>query len=267
MITPQSNSKLEIVIPSKGRADWDKQTTLRQLLSAVRTVTLVVPREEVSAYKSLLIDCGSMVRVVMCHWRQKSIGTTRRWITQSLFRDQKVVMFDDDLQFLVRPDMSSSRLEVASPLDLRKMLHRMEALLDDVPMVGISTRQQNIAYNSFLADVSNAFSTGAYALNLGTLRDTVKFGRLPLLENVDFTLRLFKAGYSNTVMFDYAWSHAINGNSKTGCNTYRTARMHAAAAQALQRAHPDYVRLIKAGVRNIEVKVEWVKSVEDGKNG
>jgi len=269
---PPSN-KLEIVIPSKGRADWNKQITLQQFTSAGKHVTLVIPEDEAREYRDLLIDRGrqrgGLVRIAKCP--QEGIGETRRWITRRLFKDKKVAMFDDDLYFFKRPDMLSPKLVSCGPMDVRAMLLNMSILLDDYPMVGISARQGN--NNETRPVVYNTRSMNAYGFDLRLLdHEGVKFGRMPLMEDFDITLQLLRKGFSNAVLYNFCWNQR-GSNAEGGCSTYRTAKMQAEAAYRLQEFHPDYVKIVtkeakstwKGMRKRVDVRISWQKAAQEGK--
>lgn len=270
---PPSN-KLEIVIPSKGRADWKKQVTLKQFMAAGKHVTLVVPAIEAPEYRDLLIDRGrqrgGLVRIAKCPCN--GIGETRRWITRKLFTTEKVAMFDDDLYFSKRPDMASPKLAVSGPMDVRAMLLNMSILLDTHVMVGISARQGN--NNTDKPVVFNTRAMNAYAFDLRKLREAgIKFGRMPLMEDFDITLQLLRAGYSNAVLYNFVWNQS-GSNASGGCSEYRTARMQAQAAKRLKELHSDFVKLVvKKNVKHAwkgmktrtDVRISWAKAAKEGR--
>lgn len=270
---------MKIVIPSRGRANWNKQITVKQLIAARRKATLVVPRKEASEYEDVISeyentiydDQQDLISVARCP--VNGIGLTRQWIARELYPDQKVAMFDDDLYFQHRPDMKSPRLHRATRWDIRNMLRKIEDLFSaTTPMVGISARQGNNNYA--LATRYNTRAMNAYAFDLRILRKLkIEFGRMPLMEDFDITLRLLRAGYDNAVLYDYCWNQPAS-NAEGGCSLYRTARMQAEAAHKLRSYHPNFVKVITKETRlawegmrtRTDVRIAWQKASQEGKS-
>ena len=85
--------------------------------------------------------CGQ--RRHLCHAKRDlgceadGISATRAWIFEH-WRDEKVLMLDDDMYFYKRPKMQETKLKRTKPKHLRAMIRQIRGLLRQYPMVGIS---------------------------------------------------------------------------------------------------------------------------------
>src|SRR6185295_7762638 len=247
---------LHIVIPTKGRAAWSKQTTLSALIGTGKHVTLVVSPDEAPAYRALLCDRGrgspgGLVKIRKCP--VEGIGAVRYWITRRMFRNERILMLDDDLRFYYRPDMRAPYLLPTGPRELRQMLLYIDIqLTQQCPMVGISAR----AGNHEISDAVryNTRTNCAYGLDLSMLRQAnIRYRKMTAYEDIDLTLRLLQAGHPNAVLYNYCWS-TVRRSPKIPLVIRR-------AAQMLRNNHPDLVTLIKNRPR-----IAWSK-IHENKSG
>jgi TET-associated glycosyltransferase-like protein len=254
MLNPKPS--LHIVIPTKGRADWRKQTTLSALLAAGKRVTLVVNYDEAKPYRALLCDRGrgspgGLVKIAKCPITAiNNIGSVRYWITRKLFRNERILMLDDDLSFYYRPDMHAPYLLPAGPMDIRKMLLYMDIqLTPECPMVGLSSRVGNHEISTPVK--YNTRTNCATALDLSVLREAnLRYRKLADYEDIDFTLRLLQSGRTNAVLYNYCWATTRRKNKLT-------MAMRVAAKELLE-LHPDLVTLQKGSPR-----IAWSKIHEN----
>lgn len=239
---------LHIVIPTKGRASWDQQTTLRQVLSSGLRATLVVSGPEAPSYRDLLVDRGrgspgGLVRIAKCP--VEGSGSVRRWITRNLFRTERVLMLDDDLRFWRRvPNLEKVEVSFAKAMDMRRMLFEINEALDFVPMVGVATKANA---NLAIATRYNTRVGNAYALDLAKLREAqIKFSHTPALEDIDLCLKILQTGLSNAVINSFCWSEAKRP---------KRIRVKQQAMRWLQELYPDLVT-----ITNGVLRIAWGKA-------
>jgi hypothetical protein len=255
---------VDIVIPSRGRADPSKQVTLRLLNEADIEPYLVVPTKEVKAYEALR---DLRFSVIGCD--EKGIGATRAWILRQ-WKGDKVMMLDDDMYFYRRKHMESPKLKRAKPKHLRKMFARVEELLEDYPMVGLSARQGNNNVDHEFVTCTRAMN--AYAFDVDVILKNVALGRVPVMEDFDITLQLLRAGYANAVLYKYCWNQ-VGSNASGGCSEYRTAEVQSKAAHKLKKLHPEFVTIVEKKAKTTwtgmqtrtDVRIAWQKAFRSSK--
>lgn len=227
-------------------------------------VTYVVPEEQAVKYEYGMGLAGVRARVVGSP--AAGIAAVRLWCGQHA-EDDKFVMVDDDVKFMVRAGADDWHLVQQKPADVAEMWSAVSTLLDEYGHVGVSPREGN-----------NRFGVGPAPLiaeNTRTLRvlayRTADFlrmihGRVAVMEDFDVNLQLLEAGIPNAST--YYWSQdQLMTNAPGGCSTYRTHDVHEASARELQRLHPDFVRLRQKenkgggafGTRT-EVTIAWKKA-------
>ena len=274
-----------IAIPSRGRSDWKKQVTLRNFMTmkSKRHVVLCVPnsKEEGRKYRNnvlSVIEERMNLSVAYVPETHDGIGHTREWILTELatqYKEQYVLMFDDDLDFCYRPDMKDPALETIKDLALfEHMLISLERwLIEGFVHVGIAARQGS---NHFLGPEpyrDAARMMNAYAYDTHALKElNIELGRLPVMEDFDLTLQLLRKGYPNRVAYQYVWNQRGSG-AEGGCSSYRTSELQTKSAQLLQQYHPEYVTLVTKTAGSVwkgmeereDVIVQWARAYEDGK--
>lgn len=254
-----------IFIPSRGRAGAVRT------LNAVDALTpqyrerthIVVMRGELSAYR----DAYPGASILEAAPGVDTIGKKRDWIIEAAHRRgfTHVVMMDDDLVF------SKRRLDVPTLFsangagDHRAMFTALFRALKNYTHVGIcakfgaNTQPPGVLHNTRMMRVL------AYDVRL--LRELkFKFSRCDLMCDFDATLTLLRAGYANAVLSDYAQDHG-SSNAKGGCSLYRTDARQAAAAHALHKMHPEFVKLVAkttkvswGGGTRTDVQIAWKKA-------
>lgn len=156
---------------------------------------------------------GCLARVARAHGT--TIGRVRHWITRKLYKQQRVLMVDDDLWFYV----NGAR---AGPMDMRRLVSAAGQALARAPIVLMQ---------------GNA---GFVALDLAALHGRVRYGRVPILEHVDFILRAAKRDVP-IVYMPAEWRCAqVGGGRNGGCADYRTQKLELAVARQIARRYPQY---------------------------
>lgn len=214
-------------------------------------VFLVVPHGQGIQYKQVLADMSSVshVRVIETPEDVVGIGPTRWWIglhAQETGAD-KLVMMDDDIDFLVRASPQDWRLVAQDSVATNEMFDAIERRLDDVAMVGISDRAGNNRCGIGGPDDDCMVNYNTRIMRMFGLRTAdwleMEHGRVTVMEDIDLTLQLLRAGWGNV---NLSWW--VNGqkmaNSPGGCSTYRTHQVQDESARRLQDLHGgDIVRL------------------------
>ena len=261
---------MRIVIPTRGRVG--RQTTLKYLPPDVRsTVTIVCPSDEVARHKRDWPDV-TVVAQPDDSWR---LGPKRQWIAEDLHRAgvERVCMMDDDLTFQVRSnpdDPKSLRAVTRTPngLDLfRRYLRELaEMLSPDVPHASFGQKQHNDKKPGGWHGPGRCMQTLGF--HLPTFHAVgVRMDRLPTRDDLDATLTLLRAGYTNMICNDFVLSPAGFGQPG-GCSLYRDLEFSDNEAQALADLHPGYVRIAmrsyKKSMPRKEVTMLVQKALRDG---
>jgi len=255
-----------IAIPTIGRSG--RQVTIGSLDKYWLDRTwLVCPANEVAQFKR---SVTSKVNIMGLDRKRNGIHKTRQAILDGLSKfDNDILMLDDDMDFCARPDMSSTKLITCKEEHaglVGKMLRRVEKLLKTYAAVGISARQGNNHINEPLREIARM--NNAYAIDCKTVKAAgIRFDVLPVMEDFDFTLNLFKHGLKNAVIYDYCWNQRGSG-AVGGCSTYRTAELQHKCAIKLQKLHgSECVHVVqknsKSGWKGLEtrtdVRIDWRK--------
>lgn len=223
--------KPHVVIPTRDRADWNRQHTLRQLLSAGLRVSLVVPRGQVGPYKRLLSvhEGTGLITIERCP--VDGIGRVRRWITRSLFQEGVVIMLDDDLRLYCDG-------HVAHPFEVRQMLRDLHAVTGELsPVSGIG---------------QSPVPSKVYACSPFWMRaHKIKFGRVLIYEDVELAMQIRDKRELTSVIFPrYSWRH-LGGNALDACAAYKP-RLSRLEIKKLNRLHPEYIFTLRRGVLHVD---------------
>jgi hypothetical protein len=251
---------MEIFIPSSGRAN--AQVTYHELPKEIRErVKIVVPRDEVRAYKKYPTITGKGVVRDICKVRQ--------WILERA--ENKFIMLDDDLVFAIRREDEPTKFRPATLPDIRHLFETIESLLGGYAHVGIATREGG---NRNTADyLENGRMIRALAYCARVLRqEEVRFDRVKGREDLDMTLQLLRAGLDNKIV-NWAVTNQGGSNSKGGCAQWRTFEVMDATARQLHKLHPDYVRLVEkttktawGGGTRTEVVISWKRAFDESQS-
>jgi len=257
-----------IYIPSYQRADMSKQTTARALNEAGIQFVMVVRRDEVDKYQSVMPK-GTDFAVI--DEPVHGIAETREWIRDRAcyLMYKKFYMFDDDLRFFVRrsADPEDARLVKAAPSDLRDMMALLDKKLDHYGQVGVSCREGNnhVKQKLELRYQENARCIRAIGLNKEAA-ERVKYSEIEFKSDFDVTLQLLRQGFDNYVSFQWAQDHRTS-NDKGGCFEDRTDDALTRCAYELHERHEPFVTVVKkttkgswGGGERTDVRVQWKKA-------
>lgn len=249
---------MRIYIPTRGRVD--RQVTLRSLPKTLLERTyLVAPKEEVKALKAIHPN------VLVQPSNISNIAEKRHWILKQHEGD-KLMMIDDDCAFYARGEKGLLK-EYATDKILVKLFKWVEKSLDAYAHVGISSRMGNNHVEEDL--VKNTRMMHALAYHVPTLLENVKFKRVLVREDFDYTLQLLRKGYENVVRYDVCVAPGSYG-AIGGCSDERTVELSDEQAEKLASLHPGLVKVVQKdykGVPRKEVIVYWKKAFNhDNKN-
>jgi len=184
---------------------------------------------------------------------------------------EKFMMFDDDLELLIRRDDHEYKLRGMTPDDVHRMVREVEDTLNCYAHVGLSMREGN---NRILAD---------FVLNCRMIRATAYHGAVLQMGNIQFdplfdtkedlemTLRLLSMGYQNLVFYKYAQGQGAS-DAPGGCNAeyVRDEKQMLEKARLLAAKYPHCVEVTAkatsgawgGGVRP-EVRIFWKRAFEN----
>lgn len=193
-----------------------------------------------------------------------TLAPTRQWLLENL-TDEKIVLLDDDLDFLVRRTDDPTKFRQPRPGDAEEMLAELDSALDTYAHVGLGTREggnRNTEERMYATRIMRF-----HAFNLPKVREAqARFDRVVVMEDFDITLQLLRAGHCNCLL--NRWAHGQRGsNAAGGCSAYRTMDVQTESAVKLQQFHPDFVRLVTKqtkcawnGQERTDVTVQWKRA-------
>lgn len=235
---------------------------------------IVVPLGEGPAYSEALSRHGlTWVRVEETPGGVRGIGPTRHWIGLRAreLGDDKFVMMDDDIDFLIRRSSQDWQLEAQRTEQTSMMFHDISLYLDTYASVGISSREGNNRSGVGCVHDTNMVSVATRVMRMFGCRTAdwleMEHGRVDVMEDFDLQLQLLRAGRGNCCLFYYA-NGQKQTNSPGGCSTYRSHEVQDRSARRLQELHPEFVRLRQkqnktdaAGLgTRTEVTISWKRA-------
>jgi hypothetical protein len=253
-----------IAIPSRARAAQVNHTFERLPPALQAQAVFFVPKAEVPEYAARF---GNMAVQGV---KVDGIGKTRQFIldyAMANITNRKVTMLDDDLAFFVRRTDEPTKLEKATPADVKKLFARLENKLNKHAHAGVAAREgANRCVDDFLYNTRmlRVLSYNAEVLK----REKIRYDRLPVMEDFDVTLQLLRKGYSNVVLNQWAQDQGTS-NAPGGCSTYRTPEVQAAGAYGLAELHPEFVTVVQketktawGGGTRTDVRIAWKKAYD-----
>lgn len=251
---------MKIFILTKNRVG--KQVTLKNLPPSLLADTfLVCPQNEQGAHGHPTWCPPDDVT---------GVCKTRQWIldhAESVFGDHKIFMLDDDLNFNVRIDGTTKLRKLDTPEELTEAFTLLDTWLDEIPVVGMSTRQGNNTNPKNYAD--NTRILRFFGFNLHQV--SARFDRQRVMEDFDFLLQMLRQGKPNRVLYTFTQDQPQSG-SPGGCSDYRTAELQAQCAHQLKASHPDFVTVTEKevkkgwfdGGKRTDVIIYWKKAFASG---
>lgn len=228
-----------IIIPTLGR--MDKQVTFNNLPQKYKDVTrFVVQAHEFEDMKQRYGD-----QVISLPSHIDRIAPTREWIFNE-FKDHRHIVFDDDLDFVVKEP---------NPGEGTKWLSRKytEQDFDDAFALLESWMDEGIVYGGLLPawvipDLNQwpirecqRIMTNVFYDGPNVPRD-IEWSRVAAAEDFDVNLQLLSRGYKNRLSAKYMVG-CSETNAEGGCSTWRTLEVHNEAQKQLAELWPDFVKL------------------------
>lgn len=258
---------LTIYIPTHRRVD--RQLTWSWLPEAAKAHTWLVATPDEAEGLDLL-----GYPVLACP--ASGIADTRQWIIDQHDVDRLgpvAWLIDDDLRFLVRrtDDPSKFRTPVKGSADVQRLVDDMAAMMQHVPMGGISDRSgANRVTDAYRRHI-RIYDT--WAINVATARQLgIRVNRLRFMEDFDTHLQFLTRGYDTLALNMYAKEDSAS-NVMGGCSVYRDAAGQREAAEQLHANWPEFVKLTERpgwkgmGETRLDVRVSWQKALEYGRAG
>lgn len=261
-----------LVIPTRGRAG--KQITFSNLPVELRKQTVIVcPAKEQRAHAANHPQVKDVVAQPDDTW---TISRKRRWIVDTLFRNErKICMLDDDLRFCTRRKDDPQKFTTSAPKDILEVFNQMADLLcEKIPHAGLAARGGSInprAQEGGWQEAKRAMYVLAYHVPT-LLRETKPF-RIETREDMDTCLQLLTKGYPNvvnhSVLVDQKFG-ATGGASlerdfgRANADAKRLAEFYPGIVKVVQKS--DVGRGISEEARNrCEVVVQWQRALEKGR--
>lgn len=269
---------MKIVIPTYRRCDRQKTLSAIPKKWLKRTV-LVVDEQDYRTMLSLQIaEVIPKAKFCVVPHTVRSIADKRAWILGT-FRDDKILMLDDDLRFARRKRLSPKSaenlppfqftLESATERDVDWAFTQIEKALDKYVHVGMSARQGN---NNLTDDWRWRENTRMmYALGYQTkkVRRHCKLGRIQHREDMELCLQLLTQGFPNKSLLEVCVDQVYN--SKGGASEERSVEASNADAEKLAKMYPGLVKVTereyKKSVPRKEVTVYWRKAYDGAREG
>lgn len=227
----------DIIIPTLGRCD--KQITYNNLPKKYSTkVKFVVQPHEYDIMKEKYGDS------VLCLPSSiNRIAATREWIFNK-FRDTRHMVFDDDLDFVVKEPNSGEGTKWLSrkftDQDFDDAFDLMNTWMDDgITYGGLlpawvipDVKQWPIRENQRI--MTNVFYNGP------KIPRDLEWNRVAAAEDFDVNLQLLTRGFKNRISAKYMVT-CSETNAKGGCSIWRTLEVHNEAQKELAKLWPDFV--------------------------
>lgn len=257
-----------IYIPTRGRIE--RQYTWDSLTPELKEITkLVCPADEVQAH----INRGRNVLMRPIN----GLSAVRQWILESV-PQRYIAMPDDDLKFYTRIKPDAWNLGQCNENSTNRLFDRIREYLLRYAHGGVSPRQMNNQH--FPAKMIECSKNNAILCidRKILLEHEVRYDLFPLMSDYSVTLQLFKLGYPNFIITDYAWNQGGATGASGGCSNYRTPILQGETAEALAKRFPNIVRVeVKAGkgswgsaadreawANRKDVRISWKRAYEEG---
>jgi len=228
-----------IIIPTLGR--MDKQITYNNLPEKYQSiVSFVVQDHEYDEMHSRYP--GKVLRLPK---EIDRIAPTREWIFNE-FKDTRHMVFDDDLDFVVKEPNPGEGTKWISHKFTEQDFDEAFALIESWMDEGVSygsllpawvipdVRQWPVRENQRI--MTNVFYDGP------KIPRDIQWNRVPAAEDFDVNLQLLTRGFKNRVSAKYMVTCSAT-NAEGGCSTWRTLKVHNDAQTLLGELWPEFVKV------------------------
>lgn len=237
---------MKILIPTLGR--MDKQITYKNLPKQYQDKTTFVVQEHEfdemsSRYPSQVMRLPSSIN---------KIAATREYIFNQ-FKDERHVVYDDDLNFVVREPNTGGdtkwKTKAFDEKDFEDMFETLNTWMDEgIRFGGLSTTWVIPSLDAWPYSENGRMMTNWFFDGPNIPRD-LEWCRVQAAEDFDINLQLLTRGFKNRISGRYIVSCAET-NAPGGCSTWRTVEVHNQAQLELQKLWPDFVKTKEKVVPN-----------------
>lgn len=196
----------------------------------------------------------------------KNVATTRQYLLDHGAdpEDGKLLQLDDDLTIGVLKEQGKYNLRDACPVfDMPEIIQRVSDLLDAYPHVGATARNEcHLNFDKTTRECGRAIRF--HGLNRRLIPETIRFDRVPTIEDYDFLLQLLRSGRKN-VLDCQTYVGDGGSNAEGGCSEARAGVKDGHYAEMLKSYHPDFVTLVEKVTgewKRTDVRVQWKKAYE-----
>jgi len=177
--------------------------------------------------------------LVLPHYIPQYLSSQRQHIMELFARTNTkyVWLMDDDLTFFRRNE--ELKLRKCTPSDMKTMFETVRKHLNDVPMVGVSTRLGNNRIQESFVDITRV--TRCYAMDANVFSEVgATFAPFEpfLAQDFHLTLCWLNAGYANRVIYSFA-QEDVGSNAEGGVSTYRTPELLRKVSMWMADNHPE----------------------------
>jgi hypothetical protein len=252
---------MDVLIPTYGRPQQDRQHTLRALRAEGVLPVLVVQHREHTQYAWY----DGPVHVLPPHI--KTVAPTRDYLIHNdVWKERFVVMLDDDLHFFARRVDEPTKFRALVPGELRRMLDQIEGRLDLYPHVGIAPREGGNRNTEQVLRNTRIMRVLGYDRHYLRTHN-ITFAPMPVMEDFHVSLQILKSGKDTLVLNNWCNNQAEGSDAPGGCSSYRTMALQAEAARLLADLHKPYVSVVEketktawGGGTRTDVVVYWKKA-------
>jgi hypothetical protein len=252
----------KIYIPTLGRAIKDRQYTYKHLSQKYKDkVIFVIQESEKTAdfFKDknlLIVENGTGI-------------AEKRKIIAYHAGACKFAMFDDDLSFYYKPDISLNKKEQCSDKILDYMFDLMSTWLDEVCCVGLGSTYTMYKLGKEIEDAFRVCLNVFY--NGETLpKDELDWTSIKDAEDFYVLLQLLIKGYLNKISLKYLVSTNNGTSSAGGASLDRTIIRHNESMRLLKSKFPRYITLTyetiktdKMGGSKAKALIQWKQVYTD----
>lgn len=264
---------MKLYVHTSGRSGL-ALPTLNALIPLRSRTSVVVQKREEQHYRSRL---GRDWNLVVLPDHICRLSPTRQWILEEAHKnkEEKICLFDDDLHFFHRTSKKDWHLKKNTDEDMVEMVDLLDSWLNEIIHCSISHRFGNESVRAEHISPGRAMQVLAYrthdVISLGA-----RFDRIQAKQDMDMTLQLLRAGYTNRISFTFCHDQirSTNDPKHGGCAEYRTAFMMDESVHELARLHPGLVRVrkpVSAAAKKrgvaLEVIVDWKKALASSTRG
>lgn len=271
---------MEIYFPSKDRF-WDCMTLRR-----------MTQHKDLIPYRSYLVCCESQIQQyneIVNKYKEffpkglevysvsdsLNLCQTRELLVyeQAKKEDPYILMVDDDCVFIRRENPESTTLRQLEAGEIVYMLSEIEKKMVEEGYVHVSVgdRFGNQNYNGIWRENMRSYRVYGFDCSViagEELHYDIKDPLCPrfVMEDFHMTLALIELGYPFAVYWEFC-QNSPGSNTKGGLSSVRTLEVLRQSSEALQRLHPEVVKVVKKstshswnGEERTDVNVQWKKA-------